>query len=107
MDPFLDGLEHGPVCFVAHIPQRGMMEHTHAVVQDLFDGDVDVLPGVEDAGRDVFEDRGGDLTRGLVEDVGEVVLGKERVRGICAHGICPGFELMLTRGLEDAGRAGL
>lgn len=105
--PVLDGLEHGPVRLVVHVAQRGVVEDAQAVVQDLLDGDVNVLPGIEDAGHDVLEDRGGDLARGLVEDVGEVVLGEHRVRGVGAVRVRPGLVLVPPRGVDDAGRSGL
>lgn len=99
--PVLDGLEHGPVSLVVHVSEGGVVEDVHAVVEDLVLGDVDVLPGVEHAWCDIFQNSGGDLTGGLVEDVGKVVLGEQGVGGVGAVGISPGLVLVLARGVDD------
>lgn len=107
MDPALDGFEHGPVSVVAHVPEGGVVEDTHAVLQDLVLGDVGVLPCVQDAGCNVLQDRGGDLAGRFIEDVGKVVLGEQRVGGIGAARVGPGLVLMLARGVDDTGGTSL
>lgn len=101
MDPVLHGFEHRAVGFIVHVSEGRVVENTHAVIQYLVLWDVDVLPGVEDAGGNVFHNGGCDLTSGLVQDIGEVVFGEEGVSGISAVRIGPWFELVLARGGHD------
>ena len=107
VDPLFDGFEHGAVGIATHVTEGRMVEDVQAVVQDLVFGDVDMLPSVEHARGDIFQDCRGHVAGGFVEDVGEMVLGQERVGGIGALRVRPGLELMPARGLEDARRAGL
>lgn len=54
-----------------------MVENSVDIVHDLLDGDIGVLPGVDDTRSDVLQDGGGDVAGGLIEDVGKVVFRQE------------------------------
>lgn len=73
--PVFDYLEHIVVDFTVGIPESRVVEHADDVVQDLVDGNVWVVPCIDDAGRDVLQDCYGYLTGRWVENVGEMVLG--------------------------------
>lgn len=107
LNPRLDGFEHRSVGIVAHVAQGRMVEHLQAVLDDLMLGDVGILPGVKDARRHVPEDGGSDLAGRLVQNVGEVIFGQQRVGGIRASRIGPRLVLVLTRSVNDAGRSRL
>jgi hypothetical protein len=103
MRPLLDGFEHAVVDLRAAISQARVVEHAHAVVQDLFDRDIWVVPCVDDAGSDILKDGYGDLTGGLVQNVGEVVLGEHAVGRIGRGGDGPDLVLMLRSRVNDCG----
>ena len=105
--PGFDGLEHGAVGFVAHVPGGRVVEHLQAILQHLLLRHVGMLPGVQHAGSHVLKDRRGDVSGRVVEDVGEVVLGQQRVGGVGAVRVGPGLELVFARGINHAGRARL
>lgn len=84
--PFLYDFEHVAVGLVAVVADGGMVEYRCDVVEDLVNGNIGVVEGVDDAGGDILEDGGGDLAGGFVEDVGEVVLGEHGVCGIWVLG---------------------
>lgn len=101
MGPFLDSLEHCTMGIIAHVAQRWVMEDLHAVIEDLVLGDIGVLPSVQNARRDVLYDCRGDPSGGLIQNVGKVVLGEQRVGGVCAVRIGPWFVLVLARGINN------
>ena len=107
VNPRFNRLEHGAMGIVAHVPNSWVVEHTQTVVDDLPLRDVGMFPGIQDTRSDVLHDRGCDVTGRLVEDIGEVVLGEERVRRVSASRIGPGFILVLARCIDDACGAGL
>lgn len=96
VSPVLNGLEHRSVGFIAHIPENGVMEYAQAVVKNFLLGNVGVLPGVKHTGSDILNNRRGNLSGGFVENIGKVVLGKQRVGGISAVWISPWLILVLS-----------
>ena len=100
-NPVLHSLEHRAVGLIVHVPESGVVEDTHAVVQNFMFWDIDVLPCVEDPRGNVLQDSRAHLTSWLVQDVGEVVLRQERVSGIGAVGISPWLVLVFTRRIDD------
>jgi hypothetical protein len=105
--PGVDSLEHDAVGFVVHVSHSGVVEYSHAIVQHLFNGDVHVLPRVEDTGNDISQDGRGNLARRLIKHVREMVLGQQGVGGVRARGICPRPILMFSRGIHNTGRPSL
>lgn len=67
--PVLDDLEHIVVDLAVRVANGWVVEHADDIVQDLVDGDVGVVPGVDDAGRDVLQDGDGDLASRCVQNV--------------------------------------
>jgi hypothetical protein len=74
VNPVADSLKHGSVSLIVHISNYGMVENAYAILQNLVLGDVDVLPGIQDARSNVLQNDRSDLSGGLVQDVGKVVL---------------------------------
>lgn len=107
LHPRFDCFVHGPMCFVAHIPQSGMMEYLEAIFRNLPIGDVGVFPSVQDARCDVFQNGRSDLTSWLIEDVGKVILGQQGVGRVGAVRVSPWFILVLARSDNDTRRASL
>lgn len=67
--PVLDYLKHVVVDFAVRVAESRVVEDADDVAEDLVDGDVGMVPGVDDAGRDVLQDRHGDLASRCVENV--------------------------------------
>jgi hypothetical protein len=65
----LNNLEHVVVYLAVRVSECWVMENTHAVVQDLVDRNIWVVPSVYDARRDILQDCHGDLTGWRVQDV--------------------------------------
>jgi hypothetical protein len=86
---------------ITHVAQRWVVENLHAVIKDLVLGDVDVLPSVQNTRHDVLHDGRGDPSGGLIQNVGKVVLGEQRVGGVRAVRIGPWFVLVLARGINN------
>ena len=105
--PLLDHFEHAVVDLAAAVSETRMVEHAHAVVEDLFDGHVWVVPRVNDPRSDVLQDSYGNLTSGFVQDVGEMILGKHAVGGVSRGGNGPDLVLMLCSCVDDRRRSTL
>lgn len=86
---------------IAHIAQDWVVEDLQAVIEYLVLGNIGVLPSVQNARRDVLHDCRSDPSGGLIQNVGKVVFGEQRVSGICAVRIGPWFVLVLARGIND------
>jgi hypothetical protein len=67
--PLLNNLEHVVVHFAVRISECWVVENTHAVVQDLVDRYIWVVPRVYNARRNILQDRHSDLTGRRVQDV--------------------------------------
>ena len=72
------------------------MESADDVAHDFFDGNVGMFPGVYNTGCNILEDDGSHVSGRWIEDIGEVVFGKHRVRRVSTIGICPWFVLVLS-----------
>ena len=82
------------------------MEDALDIGEDLVGGDVWMLPRVEDPRRYVLKNAGCDFSCGLVQYVGEVVLGQERMRGIRAVRVRPRLVLVVPARVDDGGATG-
>lgn len=105
VDPALHDVEHASVDFAMRVSDGGVVEDADDIVENLLDGDVGMVPCVNNAGRDVFEDGGCDLAGWFVQDVGEVVFRQEGVCGVRAMRIRPHFVLMFATCIHDRGAA--
>lgn len=65
--PLFDHFEHGVVHFTMRVSQCRMMEYTYAIVQNLIDRNIGVIPGIDDARSNVLQDSHGNLTSWLVQ----------------------------------------
>ncbi len=92
--PLLDSIEHVSMHLAVLVSRGGMVEDLHAVVQDLLDRDVGVIPRIHDAGRHELQDLACHLPGGLVEDIAEVVFAQHRVGRVRAVWVGPGFVLV-------------
>lgn len=104
--PAFDDGEHGVVDLAAMVTSSWVVENTDDVVEDLVERDVRVFPCVENAGCDILEDSGGDLTGWFVKDVGEMVFGEKGVGRIGAVRVGPRFILVFSTCVNDGGAAG-
>ena len=101
---FNDG-EHGLMDFAVGLASGGMVEHTDDIIEDLVQGNIGVLPGVENARGYVRKDSGGNLACRLVKYVGEVVFGKQRVCWVRAVRVCPRLVLVSSACVNHRGTA--
>ena len=67
------------------------MEDADNVSHHLVNRDVRVFPSIKNTWSDVGQNGGCNFTGWLIERVGEVVFGEERVSRICTMGIGPWF----------------
>lgn len=95
-DPPLDAIEHVFLHFDIVASRCGVVEDFHAVIQNLLDGNVGMIPRVHDARGDEFQDFRGKQAGWLIQDITEMILAEHRVGGVCAVGIGPWFVLVFT-----------
>ena len=74
INPRLDGLEHGPMSFIMHIPKRRVMEDLETIIHDLLFGHRRMVPSIEDPRSDIPQNSGSDVASGFVEDIREMIL---------------------------------
>lgn len=80
--PSLDSFVHIALYFAMIISDRRVVEYPNDILKNLLHGYIWMLPGVNYAWCDVLKYSCCDLTSWLVEDVGKVIFGQKRVRGI-------------------------
>lgn len=102
VSPFLDCAEHIPLEVNSFVAKGGMMESLEYIVADFVDRDGGILPGIQDAGNCVLQDRDRDTSCARVEDIGEVILCEHTVGGIGAARVVPRFVLGPSTGGDDA-----
>jgi hypothetical protein len=98
--PFLDDLKHVSMELVVMVTEGRVVEHSDYVVKYLLNWHINMVPCVDDARRNILQNSRCYLTGRLIEDVGEMVFGQERMSWIRAAGVSPNLILVTATGVD-------
>lgn len=102
--PLLHDREHVSMELAVLVAKSWVVEHADDVVENLVHRDIGMLPCVDDARCDILKDGRSYLASWLIENVGEMVFGKQRVRRVGTGRVCPDFVLVTPTSIDNSRR---
>ena len=104
--PLLDLAEHQATSITGTIiavlaKSRVVKDTSDDAVHSAGDVGVLIIPALHDLGDNPLQHSAGDLAGGLVEDVGEVILRKHTVSGVCVVVVGEDSHLVVLAALDD------